>query len=295
MEFSIVFDNSGDVLPFHAVNPGLVEHYIDSVISKDINNFQSDDRIDYINQKLSKLHHTIIETNKFLHLYGLEKIDDSNLFDQYFLNKCHANWASSHEIIFNIDDMRFLSDDEEVRAEFAAVHELYPDEIRDVQLSDILMKRNRLGVYEDLNSDIHYFEASFRRIILNAVSTEYYTTIPNISDESIITNDICNLKVSYHVKGRTLYDKFMFFDMNLEHDDENNHKTQSTRLELSLAQPQTIPVSKEYIAWCKTHNRYPTGDFLNLGNLKNIQSKLTDYRHIVHRNLVNDNNCKLHI
>ena len=298
MNFELVYDNSGDTLPFVAVNPDLAEYYIHAVQAKNVNNFSRfGQAVNEITTLIHNLNNTVLEINKFIHLYigyKLPVLPPDGYLDQAALNKYHADWANSHEIMFNIDDMLKHSDPD-VRAEFEKVNELYPTDIRDATLSSILNTLGKLDVYEQINIDIHYLEASFRKVLYEAHGDEYYTVIKNSFDESIITNDICNLKISYHVKGRTLYDKFLFFDNDLEYCDENNHTTQSTRLELNLAQPQTIPLSAEYKQWCQSHDRYPTGDFLNLGNIVDIQNKVTDYRQIVYRNLVSNNNCKLEL
>jgi len=297
MEFSLVFKRSGDVLPFTAVNPNLVEYYIQEVNSASINDFAKiGSSIDTITTLLNNLQDTILGINEYIHLYRGKKLDVYQIeeyLDQALLNKYHADWALSHEVILNIDAMRKHTDPA-VRAEFDKVHELYPDEIRDVSLSGLLQQRGKLKLYEKINTDIHALEASFKGIILEGNKSEYYS-VANKFGDSVMSNDICNLKVSFHVKGRTLYNKFAFYDMDLEYPDENNHDTQSSRIELNLSQPQTIPLSKEYIAWCESRNRVPTGDYLNLGNLTNIWDNITNYRQIVYRNLVNDDHCELYI
>jgi hypothetical protein len=98
-----------------------------------------------------------------------------------------------------------------------------------------------------------------------------------------------NLKLSFNHLGRTLYDKFINFDVNLEHNDENSFNELLGFVTISLTPTQTIPLSLEYVNWCKQHNRTPIGNYLNIGNIPNISENLTKYRIIIFRNLLKNN------
>ena len=56
------------------------------------------------------------------------------------------------------------------------------------------------------------------------------------------------------------------------------------KLEPDTDNPETNTYSTEYLDWCKSHNRTPCGNNLNIGNFVNLAENLTTYRTIMYNN-----------
>jgi hypothetical protein len=95
--------------------------------------------------------------------------------------------------------------------------------------------------------------------------------------------------------GRTLYNKFNNFDLNLDYQDENTFDQLLGFVEIGLKMPQTVELSKEYISWCKQHNKIPSGDYLNIGNIPELYSNLTKYRQVMYRNSLQNNSFSIQL
>ena len=78
-------------------------------------------------------------------------------------------------------------------------------------------------------------------------------------------------------------------------DDENSFDNLYGIVDINLKPPETILYSKEYLKWCRLHNREPIGDYLNIGNIVDLVDKLTMYRQIIFRNLLNKNSFSIHL
>jgi hypothetical protein len=50
----------------------------------------------------------------------------------------------------------------------------------------------------------------------------------------------------------------------------------------------------EYIKWCNTHDKTPTGEYLNLGILPDIEKNLTRYRQVLYNNVTMNNKFSLY-
>jgi hypothetical protein len=92
-----------------------------------------------------------------------------------------------------------------------------------------------------------------------------------------------------------LYNKYQTFDTDLQYNDENSYNELLGFVSLHLVPPQTIPLSKEYTDWCVTHNKKPSGDYLNIGNIPDLKKHLTDYRLVVFRNLLQPNSFSINL
>jgi hypothetical protein len=145
VKFSLVFENSGDYIPFQTVyNDDLIGWFIEQVNNKRYNSF-SDNRViaNTVDPLLTEIHQSLSKTNEVL--WSLckfsfkqnEKLTD--YLDQKFLNNQHAEWVFSQKNIINIDDLRF-STDKEVSKIGWQLHEVYPDEIREVKLAEAMTK-----------------------------------------------------------------------------------------------------------------------------------------------------------
>lgn len=288
MKFSLVFDNSGDILPFEVVqNHELFEFFVDKSNQQSQNSF-SDDRELYkdLDKKITHLHWAISKTNEVLYdLVGETFQQHNNLenyLDQSFLNKLHSDWVFSHNHNIDIDQLRFS----ELLAQAklgSRLHEMYPDEIRSIKTAPAMEKLGYIYPYREVNMGTHRLEASFKN--LEFKSPGKWDVFNNPFVDSIITNnDIVNFSFGYTYVGRQYYNKFRFFDTELENPDHYNYETLEFAFQLSLSKPETIPFSKEALHWAESHNIKLVAEQIPIANLIDIDSKLFDYRQILYRN-----------
>ena len=291
MSFKLVFDQTGDTIPFEPVNQELLEFFIEQLNRQSLNKFHPFDQSHGQNilDQIHKLDSCIVDLNKWLDVLVDTKFKTyvtDDYLDQGVLNSLHASWAKNQNLVYNIQEKRKQFN----FSGFAEqLHNMYPDEISTLVLVDVLGKLGLADLYFSLNfPHIHRLEEMFDRIKYTVSDT--WTKISNNPfPKSIITNDKANLKISFHHLGRTLHNKFVFFDMGLECDDENSYDELLGFVTLSLTPAQTIPLSTEYVNWCHQHNKVPSGEFLNIGNIPNLYENLTKYRKIVFRNLLSNN------
>lgn len=292
MKFLLVFENSGDFLPFVArTNQDILEYYV-SALGKNNQFLNSNRTAEIVTERLAKLSTSIADINTYLYeLMDSEfELETGNEYiSQEKLNQLHADWVNTHSYQYNIDEKRKIWGNEGLAKK---LHDMYPDEIRVVMLGEALSKLGRLGDYDRVNTDLHNVEQSFNDVRFNTLE---WVDIDNLFPKTRLTNDVMNFGIIFNHLGRTLYHKYQNFDMNLEYDDENTFECLHGAVSIRLVNPQTIPLSKEYVAWCKLHNKEPSGEFVNFGNLIDLQEKLTEYRRLIYRNLLAGNSLSIHI
>jgi hypothetical protein len=83
--------------------------------------------------------------------------------------------------------------------------------------------------------------------------------------------------------------------LDLKHNDENSFDQLLGFVDLKLLPAQTIPLSREYQQWCQSINQVASGDNLTLGNIPDLPDRLTEYRHLIYKNLKNNNNFSIHL
>jgi hypothetical protein len=287
MNFSLVFQNSGDSLPFYTINSqaaDVLTYYVENLNDQNLNKFSSSVGIE-IDNSINELHSTIVDCNKDIYELLDQYIDTYSVdeyLDQRNLNKLHADWVRSQSITYNILEKR----KQYKSAQAELIHSMFPDNIPTPELGSVLSKLSIGKIYGNINVHVHQIESLFTNI---KFAIAEWTSIPNPFTKSIITNNICNFGLSFNHLGRTLYNKFMFFDQDLEFDDENSYNQLLGFVDVKLVHPQTIPLSNEYVAWCATHNKIPSGEHLNIGNIIDLHKNLTDYRKIIFRNTLQNN------
>jgi hypothetical protein len=296
MNFSLTFDNSGDSINFVSTNPALVEYYVDQLNQRKTNSFhvQIPAWADSVTQDINHLLSVLEDVNNWIEEltdWRYETFELEHYLNQQNLNTLHAKWADSRKKIYNIDAKR-LEYDYKGMAEH--IHAMFPDHERSILLGNLLHKLNRSQQYDQINQAIHKLESRFDQINFET-SDAYNYDFPNIFDKSILTNNIANFNLTFYHLGRTLYNKFHTFDLNLEHNDENSFDQLLGFVDIRLVPTQTIPFSREYQQWCRSMNRVACGDNLTLGNIPDLSERLTEYRQLIHKNLKNNNNFSIHL
>jgi hypothetical protein len=296
MKFQIAFENSGDTIDFVSVNAEVLDYYVDQLNRCNQNSFSIRTKTypDIVSQRIKQLHQTLNGVNTWIEeltgwCYNVFELEQ--YLDQHNLNKLHADWVRSQGQIYDIDAKRKQSN---FSGTAELIHDMFPDSERMVVLGNLLSKLNRTQQYDDINHNIHALEQSFDQIRF-VVADGSWQQFPNVVDKSILTNNIANFSLTFYHLGRTLYNKFIHFDLDLDHDDENSYNELLGFVTVSLVPSQTIPLSKEYQAWCQSHGRVPIGDNLNLGNIPDLPNRLTHYRQLIYKNLKSNNNFSIHI
>ena len=119
MKISLVFENTGDVIPFEVVaNHELVEWFIEKANKEKTNSFSDAGVVsDNCSQLLNEINWALGKTNEVLFLlYGKNFPQFDCTFDylnQDHLNKQHELWVFSQQHTVDIDKLRF-SDDHDV-------------------------------------------------------------------------------------------------------------------------------------------------------------------------------------
>ena len=298
MKFSLVFENSNDILEFDVVsNADILEHLIQQSNTNHCNAFTDDNQIfKQVNKHLNEMNTAVGLTNSIMS--NLSKIrfkENTDLlenFDQKFLNQQHEQWVFSQQQLINIDELRFSTNLEISRLGWK-LHELYPDEIRSIRLAEAMIKLGFIFPYEEVNMTIHRLEESFTENIEFKSDLKWQVFDNPFLDRMVSNNDIVNFNLGYTYVGRQFYNKWQFWDSNLECADHYNYETLEYAFQLNLARPQTIPYSKEFIEWCQLKQIPPITTQIPIANLVDIEKNLKYYRTILYKNSKVKNRAKL--
>ncbi len=297
MKFSLVFENSGDVLPFEVKhNHQLLEFFVDHANKQSQNSF-SNDRMLYrdLDKKLTHLHWATSKTNEVL--YDLieksfeQNSDLENYLNQQFLNRQHCDWVFSQYADINIDSLRFSSKASQAQLGIK-LHDLYPDEIRVIKTVPAMEKLGYLFPFEEVNMAIHRLENSFTNIEFKA--DEKWKVFDNPYLDNITSNrDVVNFSFGYTYVGRQYYNKFRFFDTKLEFPDHYNYETLELAFQVNLSRPETIPFSQEAQNWAQSQGIKLVAEQLPIANIVDLESNLFEYRKILYRNSRDNNRAKI--
>jgi hypothetical protein len=297
MKFSLVFENTGDAIPFTVVaNEDLFEFFVATVNANVQNSFSNKKKLaNELNKKLTDLHWAISKSNEVLYALIDKSFEQQNTLEDYlnqdFLNKTHADWVFSQFDIVDIDKMRFSSN-HDVASIGNKLHEMYSDDIRQIKTAPAMEKLGYIYPYEEVNMAVHRLENSFTRLEFSAESK--WNVFENPYRNSMTSNnDIVNFSFGYTYVGRQYYNKFEHFDDELKCKDHYNYETLECSFQLSLQKPQTIPYSKEFIDWAKNTGAELITSQLPIANIDNISKNLFDYRKILYRNSQADNKASI--
>ena len=290
MYFCLAFEYSGDVLSFESVNSEILEYYVDRLNQHKINHFQISNLTgETIQQAINTLDLIIQKFNNMpiRHIVNTDIYRPSHLnyLDQSYLNKLHADWVSFQKQQYVIADQRKRYDNSEIVEQ---IHNIYPDELPVVRVGDILNKLCVKKEFDDINLYVHRLESIFKYVCAKS-EIKNWVEMPNPFPKSCLSNSTANFSIDFNHLGRTLYDKFQNFDTNFMYDDENSYNELLNYVAIRIRPPETIPMSVEYVESCRRNNREPIGNFLNIGNLINLNDNLTKYRQILYKNIQANN------
>lgn len=300
MKFDLVFDQTGDRLPFEVTqNHDLLQYFVEQANANQQNAFLNDGMLQKeLDQKLTHLHWAICRSNEVLSdLIGvvLEQHSDlENYFNQTILNRIHCDWALSQKNSVDIDQLRHSS--VATKASLGSrLHDNYPDDIRYPMIAPVLEKLGYIYAYEEVNMAVHRLENTFiNKYFLEFKANAKWQVFDNPFQHSMITNnDIVNFSFGYTYVGRQLYNKFRHFDTELEFGDHYNYETLEYAFQLSLARPETVPFSVEAQSWAQHRGVKLVGEQIPIGNLIDLDQNLFEYRKILYRNSRDKNKAKI--
>ena len=267
----LVFENSGDELPIDVINHEVVELFEDST-------FLTDKQYNDVAKLTAQLNEHTKNINNFLEFCEINiRFAELNSVSQTDLNSMHYFWAHYYnDEMFTIDDFENLLDffaDGSVVTLSTITNTLDKGKTTDLKVDNDFQRYNKM---------IHEIEQHFGNNKSFTAKDHMWFDTPSMKYKT--SNDIANLNVPPDFVGRTLENKFRYFDNDLQFSDENNWDQTSRKLNINFARPMTIPYSKEYINWCERLKRKPLGRYLNVGNFVNIDENLTTYRTIMYNN-----------
>jgi len=297
MKFSLVFDKSGDTLPFEVVyNHELFEFFVDQTNKKSQNSFTNDQELyKTLDKKITHLHWAISKTNEVL--YDLvsksfkQHTDLENYLDQQFLNKLHSDWVFSHYHDIIVNDLRFSSIVSRARLG-NILHDLFPDSEQVIKTAPAMDKLGYIYPYREVNLGVHRLESSFTQLEFKA--DEKWQVFNNPFRNTMISNnDKVNFSFGYTYVGRQYYNKFRFFDTKLECPDHFNYENLEFAFQLDLHMPETIPFSKEAQTWASGHGVKLVAEQIPIANIVDLENKLFEYRKMLYRNSRDNNRAQI--
>ena len=297
MKFSLVFNKSGDTLPFEVkYNHELFEFFVEHANTQSQNSFANDQEIYRdLDKKITHLHWAVSKTNEVLYdLVGTsfqQHTDLENYLDQQFLNKLHSDWVFSHYHDINIDDLRCSTNIPQARLG-SVLHEMFPDEIRIVKTAPIMEKLGYIYPFREVNMGIHRLEHSFTNMEFKA--DDKWAVFDNpFLDNMISNNDVVNFSFGYTYVGRQYYNKFKHFDSNLDCPDHYNYETLEFAFQLNFSRPETIPFSEEALNWVAGQNIKLVAEQIPIANIIDLENNLVEYRKMLYRNSRDNNRVKI--
>jgi hypothetical protein len=298
MQFSLVFENSGDSIPFKVVeNLDLFEFFVNKLKSESKNAFSNSKLSKEIDKKLNDINWSLSKTNEVLYLLIGQSFEQKNkltdYLDQDFLNKTHADWVFSQQKLVDIDAMRFSSRND-VAALGNKLHDMHSDDVRILSIANAMTALGYIYPYEEINLSVHRLEHCFNKTNLEFSGDSKWNVFDNPFKESIVSNNnVVNFSFGYTYVGRQLYNKYEFFDTDLKYKDHYNYETLEYSFQLNLNKPQTILFSKEFLAWCQSHNIKPVTTQIPLANMIDLEKNLFDYRKILYQNSKHNNQASI--
>jgi hypothetical protein len=299
MKFSLVFENSGDSIPFTVVeNLDLFDFFVKKINSESKNvfdnNFQLSKEID---KKLNDINWSLSKTNEVLYSLINQSFEQKDKLVDYlnqdFLNKTHCDWVFSQKKLVDINAMRF-SNQHDIAAIGNKLHEVYPDEIGIITIAEALTKLGYIYPYEEVNMSVHRLERCFKNHNLEFSGKSKWEVFDNPFKDSIVSNNnIVNFSFGYTYVGRQFYNKYEYFDTELVYNDHYNYETLEYSFQISLDKPQTIPFSKEFLVWCQEQNVNPISTQIPLANIIDLEKNLFEYRKILYRNSKQNNQTSI--
>jgi hypothetical protein len=262
----LVFTSTGDYIDILVTNHEFVEFWLDQINKGFDPIFELvTHNIDFDNIEL--LVSCLKNTNDILKKFKIEPLMDHDVDfnDQNNLNVLHERWVKLQHQHSNI--VNALN---KMPSEFA---------------------KN----FHNVNKYIHKIEDA-KQIVYEKYNDNRTTwQIKNPFDTDILGCGTWNVELHYQNLGRSLYDKWHNMDNNVHDEDTNNFTHVGSRVIINVALPYTTALPDRYVEFCKIHRTKPINPVLPLGNFDKYETKLTDLRNIIFRNVRQNNRISFEI
>jgi hypothetical protein len=297
MKFSLVFDNSNDSIEFNVINNAdILEYFVQQSNKNQCNSFVDNQIFTKLDKLINEIHNAVSLTNSVMSPLCSTRFEENNnlldYLDQTFLNKQHEAWVFSQQQIICIDDLRYSANKEVSRLGWK-LHDLYPDDIREIRLAEALTKLGFVFPYEEVNMTVHRLEQFFSSDIEFQSDQKWQVFDNPFLNNMISNNDVVNFSFGYTYVGRQFYNKWQYWDSELDCQDHYNYETLEYAFQLNLSRPQTILYSKEFIEWCQHKNVPPIACQIPIANVVDLEQNLKYYRTILYKNSKDKNRAKL--
>jgi hypothetical protein len=259
----IIWNSTGDFLNLDPVNQELAEYWVNALTRDNENNFHLIST-KFNSSWLPDLRQHIIVINEHLKTKlknnSFEHFINADLLDQQILNKLHRAWISVLE-----------------------KHPMIP----------VLLKKINLDYewhWDQINKKIHYIE---KDISCSYKPFSNFWEVDNIFGPQILNFNRAQLSINFSQKGRSTFNKWLNRDFNINDTDTNNYFQIGAKITINLNREILQPPPTNYVDYCQENNIEVVGENLNLANFNNCESKLTEIRHILIRNILHENNTAL--
>jgi hypothetical protein len=162
-------------------------------------------------------------------------------------------------------------------------------------MAEAMDKLGYIYAYEQVNKSVHNLESIF------STDREYSSTnkwaelgFENPFIDSIVSNmDRVNLSFGYTYVGRQYYNKWQYWDTDLEFQDHYNYERLEWSFQLNLDRPQTRSWSPEFLQWANEKGVKPISTQLPIANIIDLEKNLTYYRKMLYSNGRQNNAARL--
>lgn len=300
MKLDLTFNNTGDVISFEVKhNHKLIEWFVDKADKENVNSFLNNDNLGTsVDQKLADVHWALSKTNEVYWLLCDNTFPQSNnltdYIDQAYLNRQHKLWVDSQHIYVDIDKLRFSNNINKASAG-RKLHDMYPDNIRQIPLAQAMQKLGYIYPYEEVNMTVHRLETIFsRNIEYSGIDKWAGFGFENPFVDTMVSNlDRVNFSFGYTFVGRQYYNKWQNWDTELDWNDQYNYESLEWSFHVNLDRPQTNSWSPEFLKWAKEKNVTPVATQIPIANIIDLEKNLTQIRKIVYNNAKQNNSAKL--
>lgn len=182
-----------------------------------------------------------------------QKFESGDPYDQQYLNDLHRKWVK-----FHLANPAIIT----VLANF---------------------DQSLVQKFRGINSTLHKIEKMFVQSYYGVEHGEVLTWTNPFDNSTAFSTS--NIQIFYNDLGRNTYNKWINFDDQLDDIDTNDYKKLAAEIRVNLNRSEQLEAPDNYVQWCRKHglNEIP-GRWINLGDFKNLQENLADYRKLMVRN-----------
>jgi len=158
-----------------------------------------------------------------------------------------------------------------------------------------MIKLGYIYAYEEVNLTVHRLEHFFSQDIEFKADQKWQVFDNPFVNQIQSVNDVVNFSFGYTYVGRQYYNKWKYFDTELECTDHYNYETLEWAFQINLNRPETISYSTEFIQWCQHHNVPATTTQIPLANIVDLDKNLHYYRTLIYKNSQQNNKASLRL